>query len=43
MFVVNRESKNALVQLITHTKNVERAITMGQQDGQIKKDMEAQK
>jgi hypothetical protein len=38
-----RESKNALLQLITHTKNVERAITMNQQDVQIKKDMDAQK
>ena len=37
------ENKNALTQLIGHTKNVERAVTTGQQDIINKKDQQSQK
>ena len=38
-----RENKNALAQLISHTKNVERAVTMSQQDIAAKKEAQAEK
>ena len=38
-----RENKNALSQLISHTKNVERAVTMNQQDLLQRKDAQATK
>ena len=38
-----RENKTALNQLISHTKNVERAVTMNQQDLLAKKDQEVNK
>jgi hypothetical protein len=37
------ENKNALTQLISHTKNVERAVNMGQQEILAKKDSQTQK
>lgn len=39
----SRENKNALAQLISHTKNVERAVTMSQQDIVAKKEAQAAK
>ena len=39
----SRENKNALSQLISHTKNVERAVTMNQQDLMQRKEAQAQK
>ena len=39
----SRENKNALNQLISHTKNVERAVTMNQQDLLNRKDQQSQK
>ena len=38
-----RENKTALTQLISHTKNVERAVTMSQQDILTKKETQVQK
>jgi len=38
-----RENKTALSQLISHTKNVERAVTMSQQDVITKKEQQVQK
>lgn len=38
-----RENKNALTQLIMHTKNVERAVNTSQQEIVAKKEMQAQK
>ena len=38
-----RENKNALGQLISHTKNVERAVTLSQQDIMQKKEQQATK
>ena len=38
-----RENKTALSQLISHTKNVERAVTMSQQDILTKKETQVQK
>ena len=38
-----RENKNALAQLISHTKNVERAVTMNQQDLMQRKEAQAAK
>ena len=38
-----RENKSALSQLISHTKNVERAVTMSQQDILTKKETQVQK
>ena len=38
-----RENKSALSQLISHTKNVERAVTMNQKDVVAKKDAHLQK
>ena len=38
-----RENKNALGQLISHTKNVERAVTMNQQDLMARKEAQAVK
>ena len=38
-----RDNKTALSQLISHTKNVERAVTMSQQDILTKKETQAQK
>lgn len=38
-----KENKNALAQLISHTKNVERAVTMSQQDIMAKKEAQTQK
>ena len=38
-----RENKAALTQLISHTKNVERAVTMSQQDILAKKETQVQK
>ena len=37
----SRENKNALGQLISHTKNVERAVTMNQQDMMQRKEAQA--
>ena len=39
----SRENKNALGQLISHTKNVERAVTMNQQDLIGRKEAQAAK
>ena len=39
----SRENKNALNQLISHTKNVERAVTMNQQDLLNRKEQQSQK
>jgi len=39
----SRENKNALGQLISHTKNVERAVTMNQQDLMARKEAQAVK
>ena len=39
----SRENKNALGQLISHTKNVERAVTMNQQDMMQRKEAQAHK
>ena len=39
----SRENKNALAQLISHTKNVERAVTMNQQDLLQRKEAQAAK
>merc|ERR1712223_309425 len=39
----SRENKNALNQLIAHTKNVERAVTMNQQDLLNRKEQQSQK
>ena len=39
----SRENKNALAQLIAHTKNVERAVTMNQQDLMQRKEAQAAK
>ena len=39
----SRENKNALAQLISHTKNVERAVTMNQQDLMQRKEAQATK
>lgn len=39
----SRENKNALAQLISHTKNVERAVTMNQQDLLQRKEAQALK
>ena len=39
----SRENKNALAQLISHTKNVERAVTMNQQDLLQRKEQQAAK
>ena len=38
-----RDNKTALSQLISHTKNVERAVTMSQQDILTKKETQVQK
>ena len=38
-----RDNKAALTQLISHTKNVERAVTMSQQDILAKKETQVQK
>jgi hypothetical protein len=38
-----RENKNALAQLIMHTKNVERAVNTSQQEIVAKKEAQAQK
>jgi len=39
----SKENKNALSQLISHTKNVERAVTMSQQDMLAKKEQQGTK
>ena len=39
----SKENKSALGQLISHTKNVERAVTMSQQDQVSKKEQQATK
>merc|ERR1719369_589119 len=39
----SKENKNALSQLISHTKNVERAVTMSQQDMMAKKEQQGTK
>ena len=39
----SKENKNALSQLISHTKNVERAVTTGQQDMIAKREAQGQK
>ena len=39
----SRENKSALSQLISHTKNVERAVTMNQQDLMQRKEAQATK
>eukprot|EP00090_Calanus_glacialis_P000735 TRINITY_DN10508_c0_g1_i1.p1 TRINITY_DN10508_c0_g1~~TRINITY_DN10508_c0_g1_i1.p1 ORF type:complete len:731 (-),score=252.70 TRINITY_DN10508_c0_g1_i1:1342-3315(-) len=39
----SKENKNALSQLISHTKNVERAVTMSQQDMLTKKEQQGTK
>ena len=39
----SKENKSALSQLISHTKNVERAVTMGQQDMVAKREAQGTK
>ena len=40
---ISGQNKSALAQLIGHTKNVEKAVTSGQQDILNKKDQQSQK
>ncbi len=39
----SEENKSSLSQLILHTKNVERAVNMGQQDIMAKKEQQGQR
>ena len=39
----SKENKSALAQLISHTKNVERAVTLSQQDMVTKKEQQGTK